>query len=219
MPIDAQRALWNDDMYHKHPTPYGGTIAGLISAARVRTIVRLARIQPGDAVLEIGCEAGHVLVSLPPCKRLVGADISADALADAQALAHEKRREIECVQLDAEEALSFERGAFDVVILSEILEHVRSPRTVLERVRAICTPQTRVVITVPIERPKLAIKRALSSVGLLALLFPGIEKEQSEWHLQIFSKALIRDVTAGLFRIDSLQVVWGCHYAALLHAV
>ncbi len=43
---------WNDAMYHKHRTPYGRGIAGAISAARVRKVIRLARSEPQDSVLE-----------------------------------------------------------------------------------------------------------------------------------------------------------------------
>src|SRR4051812_32658614 len=83
------RALadWNDAMYAKHPTPYGGGIAGAISAARVRTVLRLAKIRPEDAVLELGCESGHLLLQVPACRLRVGADISQAALDDAAAAA------------------------------------------------------------------------------------------------------------------------------------
>ncbi len=219
VPRGSGVAAWNDAMYHKHPTPYGSGIAGAISAARVRTVLRLVKIQPQDSVLEIGCESGHLLVQLPPCRVRMGADISQAALVDARVLADRLGAErVEFRHLNAEEPLPFGKGQFDVIIISEMLEHVEQPRVVLERVREIATPDTRVVITVPNERPKLVIKDVLRWLHLFDLLFPGIEEGQSEWHLQQFSKPLIRATVKGLFDIRALRSVWGCHYAALLRA-
>lgn len=210
-------AAWNDAMYHKHPTPYGRSIAGYISAARVKTVKRMASIKPADAVLEIGCESGHLLLQMPPCKLRMGADISQAALDDARRAADALGAErVEFKQLNAEDPLPFAPGAFDVIIISEMLEHVERPRTVLERVHAIATPETRIVITVPNEKPKLVIKDVLKALHLFDLLFPGIEEGQSEWHLQQFSKPMIRETVKGLYDVRALESVWGAHYAALL---
>ena len=115
--------------------------------------------------------------------------------------------------------LTFAPGEFDVIIISEMLEHVDDPRAVLQQVHAICTPATRLVITVPNERPKLVIKDVLRALRLFDLLFPGIEEGQSEWHLQQFSKPLIRETVKGLFTVQSISSVWGAHYAAKLTAL
>ena len=219
-PVGRDLATWNDEMYRKHPPPYGGGIAGAISAARVRTVLRMADVRPTDTVLEIGCESGHLLLQVPPCKLRMGADISQAALDDARAGADRMGApRVEFMQLNAEEPLPFARGQFDVIIISEMLEHVTSPRAVLEHVAKICTPATRVVITVPNERPKLVIKDFLRAIKLFDLLFPGIEEGQSEWHLQQFSKPLIRETVKGLFTVQSISSVWGAHYAAKLTAL
>lgn len=204
-------------MYARHPTPYGSGLAGAISAARVRTVLRLAKVTPEDSVLEIGCESGHLLLQVPPCRLRMGADISRSALDDARASADRAGAErMDFTALNAEEPLPFARGQFDVIIISEMLEHVKRPRTVLEQVHKVSTLATRLVITVPNERPKLVIKDVLRFLHLFDLLFPGIEEGQSEWHLQQFSKPLIRATVQDLFAVRSLESVWGCHYAALL---
>lgn len=127
MHTDSAHAHWNDEVYAKHPTPYGDGIAGRISFAKIRAVEQLARIRPDDTVLEIGCEAGHLITHLSLCKRLVGGDISVRALKDAQRLAAEKHRSIELLQMDAEKPLPFLPGTFSVIILSEIIEHVHEP--------------------------------------------------------------------------------------------
>lgn len=209
--------VWNDVMYRKHPTPYGRGIAGAISAARVRTVLRLAAIRPVDRVLEIGCESGHLLLALPPCGLRLGADISRAALADAQARTRSATAvRVAFTQIDAARPLPVAPGRFDVIIISEMLEHVADPRIVLEQVHAIATPETRIVITVPNERPKLLTKRVLKRLRLFDLLLPGIEAGQSEWHLQQFDKPMIHAMVEGLFALRTLESVWGAHYAALL---
>ena len=103
-------------MYLSHPTPYARGLAGRIERERVRTVLRLAGVRPGDAVLEVGCESGTLLAAVPPCRRLVGIDISARALADARVRFERASRSVELYQVDAERGLPFARGEFDVVI-------------------------------------------------------------------------------------------------------
>jgi len=213
--LDADLVDWNDRMYLKHGTSYERGIIRHIQNARVAAVLRLARVGSTDAVLELGCEAGRLLSQVPPCRRLVGADISQRALADAQELFRKRGRAAEFQQVDAQHPLPFARGEFNVMVCSEMLEHVREPRVVLESIHAVADASTRVVLTVPLEAPKVAIKRLLARVGVLELLFPGIEPGQSEWHLQSFSRRMLLELTGSLFALQRGEVVWGCHYVAL----
>lgn len=49
------------------------------------------------------------------------------------------------------EWLPFKRGFFDVIILSDVLEHILHPENLVRRLEQICTPQTRLIIHVPWE--------------------------------------------------------------------
>ncbi len=214
--MDERLARWNDEMYLRHPTPYTG-LAGRIERARVAAVVRLANLKPDEAVLEVGCGAGHILVALPKCRRKVGLDISERSLADARVRAAQHGQgDIEFGHFDANDPLPYKPGEFDVIICAEVLEHVPEPRRVAENIHAVAAPGTRVVFTVPNERPKLLVKKALRAVGLMRLLFPGIEEGFSEGHLHAFSKKMLRDVTRGLFAIRRLRSIWGCHFVALM---
>ena len=64
-------------MYQMHPTPYSG-LAGMIERARSRKVLEFAQINPDDAVLELGCEAGNLLINVPLCRRIVGAASTGD---------------------------------------------------------------------------------------------------------------------------------------------
>lgn len=210
---NPQLVDWNDRMYLKHPTPCSG-ITGVIGRSRLRTILNFAQIKSDDAVLEIGCESGNLLVKVPNARRIVGADISEIALENAVRLFENRGRFAEFLQLDAEQPLPFSRGEFDVIICSETLEHVQNPRAVLENIHRISTADTRIVISIPIEAPKVFIKKLLSTTGLLKVLFGSIEAGQSEWHLHVFSKKKLHDMTFGLFEVKRHKTLWPAHYVA-----
>jgi 2-polyprenyl-3-methyl-5-hydroxy-6-metoxy-1,4-benzoquinol methylase len=205
---------WNNRMFEKHPTPYRG-LAGFVEHHRVRAVCSLAQIKEEDSVLEIGCEAGNLLLSLPQCKRLVGFDISTKALAEAAAKFGSNRRPVEFFHGDATKDLPFNKNEFSVIICSEMLEHVSAPRAVLENIVKIASTSSRIVLTVPNERPILFIKKLLSKLRIFRLLLPTIEAEQSEWHLHRFSKLRLIEKSRSLFTIEKVRFVLGLRVIAL----
>jgi hypothetical protein len=96
-----------------------------------------------------------------------------------------------------------------------MLEHVSNPRKAIDNIRALCTPATRVVLTVPLEVPKIKIKKIFNCIGLLKIFFPGIEAGQSEWHLQSFSRPMLLEISKNLLNLRAGRLVWGSHYVAL----
>jgi len=209
--ISSELVEWNNRMYRKHPTPYDG-IAGVIERARVRTVLNLAEVYPSDAILEIGCESGNLLSNIQNSKRIVGVDISQIALEDAAKRFENQGRFAEFLQLDAQQPLPFSPSEFDVILCSETLEHVPNPRAVLENIHKISTTNTRIIISVPIEAPKVFIKKILSTTGLLKVFFKGIEVRQSEWHLHAFTKKKLHDMSSDLFQVKRHKTVWAIHY-------
>ena len=200
---------WNDRMFLRHPTPYSG-LAGIVSALRVRRVIRYARIAPGHRVLEIGCEAGNLLRALPPCRELVGADISAEALTAAQ-VATGGIPNVRLVRGDATQRDFLEGERFDRIVCSETLEHTDRPRDMVRSIHRLLTDDGIAVITVPIERYKNGIKRALTRLGLMNFLFRGIEHGMSEWHVQDFRPEDIRELMDGYFRIHRRSTVMLLH--------
>lgn len=209
---------WNDEMYRRHSTPYTG-LAGFVEALRVRAVLKAAAVGPRDRLLEVGCEAGHLLKNFPPCENTVGFDISQAALADARAMFASSGRSATFIQGDASQPLPFARGDFNVIVCSEMLEHVPDPRTCLANIAAIADSDCRIVLTVPNELPKLRIKTLLVKTGLMRKIMPGIEENQSEWHLQCFDAAKLRDMCLGLVEIESLRSICGLHWLAVCRAL
>ena len=193
--FDRESEEWNNLMYDKHPTPYSG-LAGLIDIYRINQVIKYANIQKNDRVLEIGCESGMLLKSLPVASEKVGVDISSNALKDAySSTSNDNNQLYKYIQLDAENNLPFEKGYFNVIICSEMLEHVSNPEIVIKNICSISDSYTRIVITIPLERSRVILKRILCKMGIFKYIFRGIENDQSEWHIQCFSKKMLNDIT------------------------
>jgi ubiquinone/menaquinone biosynthesis C-methylase UbiE len=206
-------------MYGEHPTPYEG-LAGRISSSRVRLVFRLAGIVAEDRVLEVGCESGKLLVRAPSGAYCVGTDISSAALSDARRLFASQGRRGAFVLADAQMNLPFRESSFDVILCSEMLEHVPEPVAALRNIRKVAGANGRIVVSVPIERPKVALKHALKRLRVLDRIAPGLESSQSEWHLHAFSLRLLRTLAgdAGL-KISRKRNVWGFHWVVELRPI
>jgi SAM-dependent methyltransferase len=111
------------------------------SAAYHRRIERVYRnlIPRGQRVLELGCGTGELLASLEPSVG-VGVDFSRAMLEEAR----RRHPRLTFVEGDAHE-LPLE-GPFDAVILSDLANELWDVQRVLERVRGLCTPRTRIIV-------------------------------------------------------------------------
>ncbi|HUB26680.1 MAG TPA: glycosyltransferase [Tepidisphaeraceae bacterium] len=96
-------------------------------------------IAPEQRVLEVGCGRGDLLAALRPADG-VGVDFSREMIARAQAR-HPHLKFIEADAHDLELA-----GPFDAIILSDLINDLWDVQKVLERVHALCGPQTRIIL-------------------------------------------------------------------------
>jgi 2-polyprenyl-3-methyl-5-hydroxy-6-metoxy-1,4-benzoquinol methylase len=105
------------------------------------------RIHRGEKVLDIGCGLGALAheVATKTGGHVVAIDLNADNI--AQAREKFSHPEVEYLVRDAEEAIP--SGVFDVVILSNILEHLPQRPAFLQRVQDVSKPQ-RFLIRVPL---------------------------------------------------------------------
>lgn len=90
-------------------------------------IVRRARLEPGEAVLDVGCGTGTLAVAagrrVGPTGAVFGVDASQEMVAAARAKARRAGVEID-VQEAAGQALPFPDGRFDVVTSTLMLHHL-----------------------------------------------------------------------------------------------
>lgn len=99
-------------------------------------------VSPGQNVLEIGCGFGDLLAAVQPA-RGVGVDFSSGMIQRAT----ERHPDLEFIHADAHD-LSFLKGPFDIIILSDFANDAWDVQRVLEQLRLLCTPRTRIILNV-----------------------------------------------------------------------
>jgi 2-polyprenyl-3-methyl-5-hydroxy-6-metoxy-1,4-benzoquinol methylase len=153
-------------------------------------------------VVEFGCAAGHmsrVLKEKFGCE-VVGLEINHEDAKRARAYCSE------VIIGDIDELAWCEElsgSCFDVAIFADVLEHLRSPETALERVRDILSEHGSIVVSVP--------NIANTSIRL-ELLLGGFEYEElgilDNTHLRHFTlKSIIHLIVDAGFYIDSVDYV------------
>ena len=100
----------------------------------------------GHRVLEVGCSVGHVTEHLVAAgNTVVGVEIDPVAAAEAERFAER----VHVVDLDFQALSTVEDGVFDVIILGDVLEHLRDPATALDDLMKLLAPNGRVIASIP----------------------------------------------------------------------
>lgn len=95
------------------------------------TAARLVRSVSPATILDVGCGEGYVLEALRNAgvgAKLVGIDLSEEAIADARA----RLGDAATFRVQDAHALCESDERFDLVMMLEVLEHIDSPRRMLE---------------------------------------------------------------------------------------
>jgi SAM-dependent methyltransferase len=165
----------------------------------------VSRIKDGERVLDVGCGYGAVARSIARARsasQVTGVDYDHGRL--SQARANDNPANLSFVETDATKSVP--PGPWDVVVLSNVLEHIRHRPEFLRALVATAKPK-RLLIRVPLfERDwKLAMRRELS-VNYYSDPDHKIEHTESEFRDEM--------AKAGL-TIDELLTPWGEIWAQL----
>jgi ubiquinone/menaquinone biosynthesis C-methylase UbiE len=160
-----------------------------------RLTVRLAQIQPGERVLEVGCGTGDVALlaraAAGPAGAVVGIDASPEMIACAQRKAARRQVGID-YRVGVVEDLAFPAASFDVVVSSLMMHHLpeRLKREGLAEIRRVLKPGGRLLV-VDVTRPTTRGWRLIGTLSLHGGLRTGAQD----------LPALLRD--SGFTRIEA----------------
>jgi len=114
--------------------------------AAVASLLRRAKVPRGGSVLDFGCGTGHMGTLLAGYGPVTGVDASRDALELGDFRAYES------VHLAwGPEDAEFPRGAYHLVSVLDVLEHVPDDRALLRALADQMTDDGRIVVSVPMD--------------------------------------------------------------------
>lgn len=105
----------------------------------------------GGRALDVGCGTGRVSVALArEGFQVTGIDPATDVINQARELASEFDLDITYVAGDFSQSETiFPNDSFDLVVCSEVLEHVEQWESIIENIRRVVKPKGYLILTVP----------------------------------------------------------------------
>jgi ubiquinone/menaquinone biosynthesis C-methylase UbiE len=193
---EAEYREWNDAMISRHDPAayYASPLVRWLESFRIRAILQaLCRPASRHRFLEIGCGFGVVLDQIERragYTSCAGLDLSRPSLMQAR---RRLKQSLPLIEGDGT-ALPFKDGTFDAVCLTEVIEHVPDPVSVLKEASRVMAPGGVLLVTAPNEALINKLKSLLKRTGLWRLFFgryDAAEHMEDEWHLHAVDRQLL----------------------------
>ena len=130
---------------------------GAFVSQRERDLVRAAFLPLGERVLDVGCGEGATLVHLGEPAGATGIDLFEDKIAFARTRLPKCR-----FVVGSALALPFDAGAFDHVIVRDVIHHLEDPAPFVDEARRVLAPGGRLDVLEPCGRNPLIALHALT---------------------------------------------------------
>jgi SAM-dependent methyltransferase len=148
-----------------------------------------AHVGPDDRCLDVGCGDGRKsgLWLVEHAGSYVGVDVSEVAVDAARRLGLDGRR------IDDAAELPFADGSFDVVVCTEVLEHLFAPQIAVAELRRVLRPGGTLIVTVP----NVAYWRKRLELSLLGRWDPlgdalSVAQPWRDPHMRFFTRPALR---------------------------
>jgi SAM-dependent methyltransferase len=109
----------------------------------ISSLLARAGLPPAPRLLDAGCGTGRNLLEFGRPGQATGVDVS------PQAVDFCRGRGVHDVRQAAVEDLPFEASSFDVVLATDVIEHVDDDIAALRELRRVAAPEGRLILTVP----------------------------------------------------------------------
>jgi ubiquinone/menaquinone biosynthesis C-methylase UbiE len=116
-------------------------------SARYQQVINLVTKDKASNILDIGCGDGVLLhlISKKTKAQLSGVDLDSDSLKFAKS-----KLKANFIKSSADK-LPFKPSSFNLVIASEIIEHLGKPEKMLSEIKRVLKPKGKVIITTPVK--------------------------------------------------------------------
>jgi 2-polyprenyl-3-methyl-5-hydroxy-6-metoxy-1,4-benzoquinol methylase len=148
-PSDALRDVYERRAHLEYPSP-APRPQPAVNRKFFRVFSLVESCLPSEALLDAGCGDGLYLEAIGSSTRaparIVGTDLSERILETARATADRSGVQVELRRANLEQ-LPFSDGEFDVVLCTQVIEHLLDPALALRELARVLRPSGRLVLT------------------------------------------------------------------------
>jgi len=168
---------------------YDNKIVGIPARMRIKYLLKECGELKNKTVLDVGCEAGHVSLLLKERGATVySIDIVQEALDEFK---NKDQKNDKIFLMHAERTL-FTNNSFDIIIITEVLEHVINPEIVIKEMKRLLKPGGNIIITYPLENNRRRLYPLAKLLGVNTTVEPEvtIQDYDDKKMLELISKHL-----------------------------